>query len=134
LRARLRDGRDRTRHRLEVGEHVACGHRQALVERPPGRGVIALGASDPVAVLCVDSQSTRGGALLVDMLRGPVRFVPAAVLESSCTGKTTKVPRAIIASTSTAPCTSTDFVDASAGAAASLVSRHVSCSGGPALF
>jgi hypothetical protein len=96
-----------------------------IAQTSPLGGVTILGANDPVNVLCANAQSVRGGQHFVDLSRA-ARFVTAAVSESQCTGSTTKINRARVPSTSTAPCTARDYV-ASVSGLTSLVSRHVHC-------
>lgn len=96
-----------------------------IAQTSPLGGVTILGVNDPVNVLCANAQSVRGGQHFVDLSRA-ARFVTAAVSESQCTGSTTKINRALVPSTSTAPCTARDYV-ASASGLTSLVSRHVHC-------
>ena len=93
-----------------------------------GAGTIMMAAAAGGApnVLCADAQSTRGGSFIVDTNRA-ARYITAAVSPEQCTSNsTTKITRALIPSSTTAPCTDADWLNATI-TPIQLVSRHVQC-------
>ena len=96
--------------------------------RALGLGVMMMAAdpSAPASTRCVGSQDIRGGSIKVDLSRA-ARYITAAVSPEGCDSNTTTiVKRALIPSTTTAPCTNDDWAKIPNGGVL-LVSRHVQC-------
>ena len=80
-----------------------------------------------VSTRCVNSQDIRGGSIKVDLSRA-ARYITAAVSPEGCDSNTTTiVKRALIPSTTTAPCTDVDWLKAANEGTQQLISRHVQC-------
>jgi VCBS repeat-containing protein len=102
--------------------------RRVAKSKLPSGGVMAIAADVLVSVpvLCVNSQDIRAGRINVDLSRA-ARYITAAVPPEACTSSTTtSVKRALIPSTTTAPCTDADWAKVANGGV-ELVSRHVQC-------
>lgn len=114
--------------RLGRAERLAASTniRQLAMGQGAGGKRQISGIYDAANVLCATPQNSRGGAFAVGLSRA-ARYISAAVPASACQGVARAPSRALIPSTSTAPCTNEEFASIGAGSQATLVSRHVSC-------
>jgi hypothetical protein len=106
---------------------AATGAQKTSATSTVSKGSVTMMApGDPIKVLCAQAANQTGGRLDT-VISTTKRFVAAAVSESSCAGDLPAPAQGAVPSDTQSPCTNRDFVPASQGNAASLLSRHVHC-------